>query len=623
MKKFLAFVFALFFAAVAVHAGVIPQQVLEDLYHGDLEQELRPGQTEIYPVRIVYGNEDSDNDGIRESSSGGFSELGLTISWNGRICDISGEIKSGLGAGEYKAYIEVVNKYGDTARTDLVFKVLQKPSYLHWAGGDKNPRVDTNQTIEPIDFICENAKEWSVTGLPSGITAELDTINELITISGTISADEYSDNYVYRVYILGYDGETFSDTGTITVNGIPQRTRIELVDKGTRKVTAGDTIEPIVFKFSGLMRIDTLHLTLETNSLRGRFTRSISGNQLIVRGTIDDGMHDGYYSLMAIAKGEGNYDTARVTFDVSHKLIETTVTVLESDSQTVTAGDSVWLTNFPGGYELRRNGDTVTIVGLLEKSAKGRYAVTLSTHGLDRNASASATIDVIPLELKFDLVEGSDSQTVVAGQEIVPIVYEYDNLIYIEGNGFPAVLEMENDAENKRVTISGTVDPESDTYGYVYTFKLVDYRADTTFVTGKINVISKNPKSSSATASSSSTEAVSSSSAEVAGSSSSSAASSSSSAEEPKSSSDGDVAIAAVSMPGFGLSYSNNELSVVLPQSSTVRLQVFDLMGHLVESFAEPVSASRSFSLAHLKKGNYVVRVESSRFARTAKVVVK
>ena len=54
-----------------------------------------------------------------------------------------------------------------------------------------------------------------------------------------------------------------------------------------------------------------------------------------------------------------------------------------------------------------------------------------------------------------------------------------------------------------------------------------------------------------------------------------------------------------------------------------VRVQVFDMMGHVVETFAESVASSKNFSLAHLKKGNYVVRVESDRIARTVKVTVK
>ncbi len=54
-----------------------------------------------------------------------------------------------------------------------------------------------------------------------------------------------------------------------------------------------------------------------------------------------------------------------------------------------------------------------------------------------------------------------------------------------------------------------------------------------------------------------------------------------------------------------------------------VRVQVFDLTGHLVESLVEPVMGSRDFSLAHLNRGNYLVRVESGSQSRTLKISVK
>jgi len=54
-----------------------------------------------------------------------------------------------------------------------------------------------------------------------------------------------------------------------------------------------------------------------------------------------------------------------------------------------------------------------------------------------------------------------------------------------------------------------------------------------------------------------------------------------------------------------------------------LRVQVFDMMGHKVETFAESVVSSKSFNLAHLNQGNYVVRIESSRYVRTAKILVK
>ena len=69
--------------------------------------------------------------------------------------------------------------------------------------------------------------------------------------------------------------------------------------------------------------------------------------------------------------------------------------------------------------------------------------------------------------------------------------------------------------------------------------------------------------------------------------------------------------------------YANNALTVAVPTSSMVRVQVFDLTGHLVETFAESVNGTKSISLAHLNRGNYLVRVESNSMVRTARIAVK
>ena len=78
-----------------------------------------------------------------------------------------------------------------------------------------------------------------------------------------------------------------------------------------------------------------------------------------------------------------------------------------------------------------------------------------------------------------------------------------------------------------------------------------------------------------------------------------------------------------VAMNGVKFGYANNVLTLAQLTSSMVRVQVFDLTGHLVETFAESVNGTKSISLAHLNRGNYLVRVESRGSVRSAKVTVK
>ena len=78
-----------------------------------------------------------------------------------------------------------------------------------------------------------------------------------------------------------------------------------------------------------------------------------------------------------------------------------------------------------------------------------------------------------------------------------------------------------------------------------------------------------------------------------------------------------------VVMNGVNFGYANNVLTVALSSASMVRVQVFDLTGHLVESLAESMVGSKSYSLAHLNRGSYLVRVESGSQVRSARIVVK
>lgn len=78
-----------------------------------------------------------------------------------------------------------------------------------------------------------------------------------------------------------------------------------------------------------------------------------------------------------------------------------------------------------------------------------------------------------------------------------------------------------------------------------------------------------------------------------------------------------------MAMNNVKFGYANNVLTLVQSASSMVRVQVFDLTGHLVESFAESVNGAKNISLAHLNRGNYLVRVENRSSVRTAKIVVK
>ncbi len=83
------------------------------------------------------------------------------------------------------------------------------------------------------------------------------------------------------------------------------------------------------------------------------------------------------------------------------------------------------------------------------------------------------------------------------------------------------------------------------------------------------------------------------------------------------------TAIAANVHRNFKFGFANNELTVEQPGTSMVRVQVFDLTGHLVENFNEQVAGSKTFNLAHLNQGSYMVRIVSKSQVRSAKIAIK
>jgi len=79
-----------------------------------------------------------------------------------------------------------------------------------------------------------------------------------------------------------------------------------------------------------------------------------------------------------------------------------------------------------------------------------------------------------------------------------------------------------------------------------------------------------------------------------------------------------------VAARGIKLGFSGKMLNVNFEKAGSARIQVFDMMGHVVESRMEHVSAGASqFSLEGLSNGNYVVRVMMNGAAKTARVSIK
>ena len=101
--------------------------------------------------------------------------------------------------------------------------------------------------------------------------------------------------------------------------------------------------------------------------------------------------------------------------------------------------------------------------------------------------------------------------------------------------------------------------------------------------------------------------------------------SSSSSATTPKSSSSGLMSIASTHVaPGLSATIHGNTLLVSVAKAGLVKVQVFDMMGHAIESHSESMAAgSFAHTFGSMGKGVYIVRVQQGSMAKTLRMQVR
>ena len=678
MKKFIGLVFALLFATTAI-AQEESGKVKQEVQSGSLEQTVVVGES-IEPIVIQYTN-------LKSHKSQFIEALGLTESWQDseQKCTISGKIDRDLEApANITTRILLVSTTDDSSYTEIKFNLLPRETAFKVIQGNVNQSLKAGEAISPIVIEYDNIKKFIKPVFPNGIKFESNSEAHTVTISGTIDESVETGEYSYKVKAVTETDDTLDVSGTFSVQGLPQTTTIKVIENASQKLVAGDSIKPIVFEYTNMVE-PTLETNLpggySMSNDKSNHKLTVFG---LVNENTKDGSYTIQVTAMGTSNYERAIATVEVTHKPAVTKIEL---ISDNATQTVNAGDSIKplvfkfenaisiiprsVTDLSCSLVINQEEKTATLIGMFNKNAKGNRTITVDANGLDNNATASATVVVNPLPLEFKLVEGNDKQTVVAGDSIIPIVYHYERLASIKVGGFPKEVHSELIKEENLFKIFGAVASDAEIKEYTYTLELLDQESNTTTVTGTINVVapqqssssisssSSSVASSSATSSSSiqndkssssvisSSSAISSSSITASSSSikqsSSSAKSSSSvksssskekSSSSVKSSSSGKSSDAKSSdsktdlhtiaaMQNFRFGFANNKLTVAQPISSMVRVQVFDLMGHLVESLVEPVNGSKSFSFAHLNKGNYVIRIESSQAIRTAKVVVK
>lgn len=412
----------------------------------------------------------------------------------------------------------------------------------------------------------------------------------------------------------------------------------------SQTVYAGDEIKPITILYENTGLAENVVPEYSSTNFLENFglSKRWVGSRCEIAGEMRDDILAGTYNAFIVVRDdEGEFAKTEFEFTVLEK--EKTLSLKWNESsgdvnQEVTAGKSITpivfdyeemtsysVSGLPSGLTktLDSKKQKIMIVGSVNSdvmSGDYEYKVTVWNEK-DDEKSVSGTIAVVGGQARTSIKLFSDntSQEVLAGNEIEPVVFQFANVRVDESLSsfkFEGSLKgsFAYSVEGSKLTCSGTVD--KDLKAGLYTIRVIaigENNNDTAFA--NVNVTRESVESSSSVEASSSSS--------VAASSSSAEPSSSSSNIEESSSSEQTIGIATVATSGVKFGYANNVLTVAMPNSAMLRVQVFDMMGHLVESFAETEASSKNFSLAHLTKGNYVVRIESARSVRTARILVK
>ena len=410
----------------------------------------------------------------------------------------------------------------------------------------------------------------------------------------------------------------------------------------SQTVYAGDEIKPVTILYENTGLDENVVPEYSSTNFLENFglSKRWVGSRCEIAGEMRDDIPAGTYNAFIVVRdNEGKFAKTEFEFTVLEK--EKTLSLKWHESsgdvnQEVTAGKAITpivfdyegitsysVSGLPSGLTktLDSKKQKIMIVGSVNSdvmSGDYEYKVTVKNEK-DDEKSVSGTIAVVGGQARTSIKLFSDntSQEVLAGNEIEPVVFEFANVRVDESLSsfkFEGSLKgsFAYSVEGNKLTCSGTVDENSK--GGLYTIRIIaigENNNDTAFA--NVEVTRESVESSSSVAASSSS----------AGSSSSAEPSSSSSNIEESSSSEQTTEIVTVAMNTVKFGYANNVLTVAMPNSAMLRVQVFDMMGHLVESFAETEASSKSFNLAHLTKGNYVVRIESARTACTARILVK
>ena len=340
--------------------------------------------------------------------------------------------------------------------------------------GKANQNVFAGETIEEVTFVVEGAHAVEFV-LMNSLTGRFYyddwTKDSLATISGTVAED--TDPGEYLIQVLATD--TIHHTSVNSMFCITVIDKAEAFKHSSGKLkqalTAGESIEPIVFDYQRLHHFDV-------GELPPGLTATDDGkSKITIEGVAEGSRRDEKYTFALVAYlTETIFVTYNIELNVEHIPVVTSIKLLENDSQVVVAGDDIkpiplqyanitdlQFKDIPSTLDVLDDPETKTILlkgSIPEDLGDTTLVMKISVKGLDNNDSAFVTIIIKhkPGVTSIEHVSGDTVQTVLAGESIKPVVFKYAFAKSTQGLGFPTgTVKGEIDSKAKTITIKGTV----------------------------------------------------------------------------------------------------------------------------------------------------------------------
>jgi hypothetical protein len=352
---------------------------------------------------------------------------------------------------------------GGTNSISGSLRVRNNGSISLQAGSNNTQTVCIGSAISSISYQTGRANQVIFSGLPSGVNGAFDSINRLVTLSGTPTI---RGTYAYSVLVNGgCIGNPNVATGTITVQGYTVALR-PISAPSSQTVCLGGTIQAISYATTGATNIGT------PTGLPTGLTATWAANVLTISGTVDTTETPGTFNFSAPMDGLSGCPGVNATGSIvvtgnrtvgaasstPTLCIGSALPANITHATTIATGIGI-PTGLPAGCTAVFSGNatsgTVTISGT--PTAIGVYSYTIPMVGCG-NANATGTITVQGYSVALRPISAPSSQTVCLGGTIQAISYTTSGATGIGAvTGLPNGLSA-NWASNI-LTISGTVDP--------------------------------------------------------------------------------------------------------------------------------------------------------------------